>query len=63
VKGIKDTVRKLLPVLLFLAIQCSYSFAATAVAKSSVLPEPGLLALLGGGLVGLASLIRRHLND
>jgi hypothetical protein len=39
------------------------SFAAPAVAQSSVIPEPGLLALLGGGLVGLATLIRRHLND
>jgi len=26
-----------------------------------VAPQPGLLALLGGGLVGLATLIRRHL--
>jgi len=39
------------------------SFAAPAVVKSSVLPEPGLLFLLGGGLVGIAALIRRHLTD
>jgi hypothetical protein len=52
-----------LPLFLFLVIQSSYSFASPVVAKSAVIPEPGVLALLGGGLVGLASLIRRHLND
>jgi hypothetical protein len=40
------------------------SFAAsTPVAQSSVFPEPGVLALLGGGLVGIAALIRRHLSE
>jgi hypothetical protein len=55
-------VRKLGPVVLLVLFFASNSFAAPAVVKSSVLPEPGLLALLGGGLVGLATLIRRHLN-
>jgi len=56
------TVRTMGPVVL-LVLLATNSFATTAVAKSSVFPEPGLLALLGGGLVGIAALIRRHLSD
>jgi len=56
-------VRNLGPVALFVLILATNSFAAPAVVKSAVFPEPGLLALLGGGLVGLATLIRRYLND
>lgn len=61
-KGVSP-VRNLGPALLLVLILASNSFAAPAVVKSSVFPEPGLLALLGGGLVGLATLIRRHLSD
>jgi hypothetical protein len=59
-------VRNLGPVVLLLVIVVTLSassFAAPAAVKSSVYPEPGLLALLGGGLVGLATLIRRHLSN
>jgi hypothetical protein len=56
-------VRKVGGTLLLVLISTASSFGATAVAKSSAFPEPGLLALLGGGLVGLATLIRRRLND
>jgi hypothetical protein len=56
-------VRKLGPVFLLVLILASNSFASPAVVKSSVFPEPGLLALLGGGLVGLATLIRHHLSN
>jgi hypothetical protein len=58
-------VRNLAPVVLLILILATSSFAApaAAVVRSEVLPEPGLLALLGGGLVGLATLIRRHLSD
>ncbi len=56
-------MRNLCPVVVLVLILATNSFAAPAVVRSSVLPEPGLLALLGGGLVGLASLIRRHLSD
>ncbi len=56
-------MRKLGPVVLLLLMLAANGFAATAVAQSSAFPEPGLLALLGGGLVGLATLVRRHLRD
>ena len=56
-------MRKFGPVVLLVLILATNSFAARAVVQSSVIPEPGLLALLGGGLVGLATLIRRHLGD
>jgi len=54
-------VRKLGPVL-FPLILAVNSFAAPAAKRFSVLPEPGLLLLLGGGLIGLAVFIRRHLS-
>jgi PEP-CTERM motif len=57
------TLRNLGPVSLLVLVLATNSFAAPAVTPSSVIPEPGLLALLGGGLVGLATLIRRHLSD
>ena len=56
-------MRNLGPALLLVLILATNSFAAPAVVKSAVFPEPGLLALLGGGLVGLATLVRRHLSD
>jgi PEP-CTERM motif len=57
-------VRNLSPVALLVFTLVTNSFAATpAVVRSSVFPEPGVLALLGGGLVGLAALIRRYLSD
>ena len=58
-------MRNLGYVVLLMSILAVNSFAAAApaVVRSSVFPEPGLLALLGGGLVGLATLIRRHLSD
>ena len=61
-KGV-STLRNLGPVFLIVLMLATNSFAAPAVVQSSVIPEPGLLALLGGGLVGLATLIRRHLSD
>ena len=62
VKGVSP-VRNLGPVVLLVLVLVSNSFAAPAVVRSSVIPEAGLLVLLGGGLVGLATLIRRHLSD
>lgn len=56
-------MRKVGLVALLVLIVAASSFAAPAVVKSSVSPEPGLLVLLGGGLVGLATLIRRHLSN
>jgi hypothetical protein len=57
-------VRNLGPVALLVLILATNSFAAApAVVRSSVFPEPGVLALLGGGLIGLAALIRRYLSN
>ena len=47
-------------VLIFTTPLCSL---ASSAAHAIPLPEPGQLALLGGGLFGLAALIRRRLSD
>ncbi len=56
-------MRKFGPVVVLILILAANCFAAPAVVRSAAVPEPSLLALLGGGLVGLATLIRRHLSD
>lgn len=56
-------VRTLGPLVLLILTFATNSFAAPAVAKATVVPETGLLVLLGGGLVGLASFVRRHLSE
>jgi hypothetical protein len=61
-KGVSP-LRRFAPVVVLVLMLATDSLAAPVAAKSSVFPEPGLLALLGGGLVGLATLIRRHLGD
>ena len=38
------------------------SFAAPGVLRATAIPEHGILAILGGGLVGLATLVRHHLS-
>ena len=49
--------------LVLIVIPATNALAAPATVQSSVIPEPGLLVLLGGGLVGLATLIRRYLSE
>ncbi|MGA7294989.1 MAG: PEP-CTERM sorting domain-containing protein [Terriglobales bacterium] len=56
-------MRKLGPAVLFVLFLCANSFATTAVAKASVIPEPGALVLLGGCLVGLATIVRRRFSN
>jgi hypothetical protein len=57
-------VRNLRLVALLVLVVVTNSFAAApAVVRSPVFPEPGVLALLGGGLLGLAALIRRYLSN
>jgi hypothetical protein len=48
-------------VVLILQILVVQSFAAPAAVRIVSSPKPGLLFLLGTGLVGLATLIRRRL--
>ncbi|MGB8773635.1 MAG: hypothetical protein WCC78_05815 [Terriglobales bacterium] len=55
-------MRKFSPAILMVLMLTANSFATPAVVRSSVYPEPGLFFLLGGGLVGLATLIRIHLT-
>jgi len=55
-------VQKLGSALLLVLLMSTSLFAAPAVVKSSVVPDPGVLVLLGGGLFGLAALIRRRLS-
>ena len=56
-------MRTLGPVVLLILTFAANSFAAPPVARATVAPETSLLVLLGGGLVGLAGLIRRYLNE
>ena len=56
-------MRTLGPVVLLILTFATNCFAVPAVARATVVPETGLLVLLGGGLVGLAGLIRRYLGE
>ena len=47
--------------ILVLALAAN-SFAAPHVMRASAVPEPGILVALGGGLVGLATVIRRRFS-
>jgi hypothetical protein len=61
-KGV-PSVRNLGPVALTVLLLAASAAASPTAIRSSIAPNPGLLALLGGGLVGLAALIRHHLSD
>jgi len=56
-------LRTLGPVVLLILTFATNSLATPAVARATVVPETGLLVVLGGGLVGLAGLIRRYLGE
>jgi len=49
--------------LLIINALMSGSALATTAARASVKPESGTLALLGTGLIGLATLVRRHFSN
>lgn len=46
----------------FILTLATDSFAAPHVMRAAAVPEPGVLVALGGGLVGLATVIRRRLG-
>jgi hypothetical protein len=48
--------------ILFVVLLVSTAFARSTVLKAAALPEPGVLLALGSGLVGLATLVRRHFS-
>jgi hypothetical protein len=51
-------------VILFLLVFVSSSFGASHnILKASAVPEPGILLALSGGLIGLATVVRRHLSE
>jgi hypothetical protein len=56
-------VRNFAPAVLLILTFATNAVAVPAVAKSAVVPESGVLLLLGGGLVGLASFVRRLLSQ
>jgi threonine dehydrogenase-like Zn-dependent dehydrogenase len=49
--------------LIIISALMSGSALATTAARASVKPESGTLALLGTGLIGLATLVRRHFSN
>jgi hypothetical protein len=53
-------VRKFVPIVPLVFIMAANAFAAPTVLHASAVPEPGILVALGGGLVGLATLVRNH---
>jgi len=53
-------MRTLAAIVVLVLILATNSFAAPSVLRASAIPEPGILVVLGGGLVGLATLVRRY---
>jgi len=49
--------------VLLVILLTSTSFARPTVLKAAAFPEPGVLLALGSGLVGLATLVRRHFSE
>ena len=54
--------RSLALVLMFTIVIAGSAFADATAHVAVMKPESGTLALLGTGLVGLATLVRRHFN-
>jgi hypothetical protein len=55
-------VQRRLALLCFVVVMSSETLLAQP-ARAQLIPESGTLALFGGGLIGVAALIRRHFSD
>ena len=53
-------MRNLAAVVLLVLILATNSFAAPNLLRASTIPEHGILAALGGGLVTLATFVRHY---
>ena len=55
-------MRNFVPAVSLLVLSATHAFAAPTVLHASAVPEPGILVALGGGLIGLATLIRSRFS-
>ena len=49
--------------ILLLFLLASNALAQPNLLKAAAFPEPGILVALGSGLIGLATLVRRHFSE